>query len=178
MSYNKMITIAMLILFSFVLIGFAADNPEYVGSSKCKACHNSDKSGAQFKKWSSEKHSKAYTDLKTDNAKKKAEAMGVKDPLTDEKCLTCHTTAFGAKNVADSYKIDEGVGCEACHGPGSLYRKNKVMKDQKAAVAAGMIIPDEKTCKNCHKADTKGHDGTFKDFKTEYAKIAHPTPKE
>lgn len=177
MLHNKIFSIVMLILFSFVMIGFAADKPEYVGASKCKACHNSDKKGAQFKKWESTKHASAYTDLKGDNAKKKAEAMGVKDPLKDEKCLSCHTTASGAKNVETSYKIDEGVGCEACHGPGSLYRKNSVMKDQKAAVAVGMVIPDEKTCKNCHKPDTKGHDNKFKDFKTEYAKIAHEMPK-
>ena len=104
--------------------------------------------------------------------------MGVKDPLTDQKCLSCHSTAGGAKNVEASYKVDEGVGCEACHGPGSLYRKNSVMKDQKAAVAVGMLIPDEKTCKNCHKPDTKGHENKFKDFKTEYPKIAHEMPKE
>jgi cytochrome c551/c552 len=87
-------------------------------------------------------------------------------------------TAFGQKNVAESYKIAEGVGCEACHGPGSLYRKNTIMKDQKAAIAVGMVIPDEKTCLKCHQANTKGHDGKFTDFKTEYAKIAHPTPKK
>jgi hypothetical protein len=177
MMYHRLFTIILIIVFSFALAGFSADTPEYVGANKCKACHNSEKSGAQYKKWSGAKHSKAYTDLKSDNAKKKAEAMGVKDPLTDEKCLTCHTTAHGAKNVADSYKIEEGVGCESCHGPGSLYRKNTVMKNQKAAIAVGMVIPDEKTCQKCHKADTKGHENKFKDFKTEFAKIAHPIPK-
>lgn len=178
MLYNRLASLALAIIFLFAVFAFAADKPEYVGADKCKSCHNSEKSGAAYKKWSSENHSKAYTNLKSESAKKKAEVMGVKDPLTDEKCLSCHTTAHGAKNVAASYKIEEGVGCESCHGPGSLYRKNTVMKDQKAAVAVGMVIPDEKTCQKCHKADTKGHDGKFKDFKTEYAKIAHPTPKK
>ena len=175
---NKILAIGMIIIFSFALLSYAGDKPEYVGASKCKSCHNADKYGGQYKKWQKEKHSQAYESLKSDNAKKKAEAMGVKEPLKDEKCLTCHTTAAGKKNLNKSYKIEEGVGCESCHGPGSLYKKSKVMKDQKAAIAAGMIIPDEKTCKTCHQDKTKGHDGKFTTLKKEYAKIAHPVPPE
>ena len=104
--------------------------------------------------------------------------MNVKEPLKDEKCLSCHSTAFGKKNLNTSYKIEEGVGCESCHGPGSLYKKSKVMKDQKAALAAGMIIPDKKTCKTCHQDKIAGHDGKFTTFEKEFAKINHPVPAE
>jgi len=52
------------------------------------------------------------------------------------------------------------------------------MKDQKAAVAAGMIIPDEKTCKTCHQDKIAGHDGKFTTFDKEFAKIKHPVPAE
>ena len=64
--------------------------------------------------------------------------------------------------------------CEACHGPGGDYKAMNVMKDKALAVAAGMIVPDEKTCLKCHNAESP----TFKsfDFKTAYAKIAHPRP--
>lgn len=175
---SKILAIVLTIIFSMTLLSIAADKPEYVGASKCKSCHNADKNGAQYKKWESDKHSKAYDALKSESAKKKAEAMGVKDPLTDAKCLSCHTTAAGKTNVDKSYKVDEGVGCEACHGPGSLYKKTTVMKDRKAAVEAGMIVPDEKTCKTCHQDKTEGHDGKFTTFEKEYSKIAHPVPPE
>jgi hypothetical protein len=176
--YNKFLTLGLIILFSFVLMGYAGDKPEYVGSSKCKSCHNADKYGGQYKKWQKEKHSKAYKALSSDAAKKTAEAMGVKDPLKDEKCLSCHTTAGTKKNVNKSYKVSEGVGCESCHGPGSLYKKSKVMKDRKAALAAGMIIPEEKTCKSCHKDKIEGHTVSFSNWKEEYKKIEHPVPPE
>lgn len=175
---NKILAIGLIIIFSFALMSYAGDKPEYVGAKKCKSCHNADKNGAQFKKWQKEKHSHAYEALKSDNAKKKAKAMDVKDPLKDDKCLSCHSTASGKKNLNKSYKVEEGVGCESCHGPGSLYKKSKVMKDQKAALAAGMIIPDEKTCKTCHQAKIAGHDGKFTTLKKEYDKIAHPVPAE
>ena len=176
--HAKFFTFGLLIIFSLTLISFAADKPEYVGADKCKTCHKAEKNGQQFKLWSERKHAQAYNSLKSDQAKKKAEVMGVKDPLKDEKCLSCHSTAYGEKNIAASFKVDEGVSCEACHGPGSLYKKNKIMKDKKASMAAGLVEVNEATCKPCHKADTPGHDGKFKDFKTEYAKIAHPVPPE
>jgi hypothetical protein len=177
--FNKILTISIMVIFTFSMIGFAGDKPEYVGASKCKTCHKADKNGAQFTKWSKEKHSKAYEALKSDGAKKKAEVAGVKDPLNDEKCLSCHTTAYTAKNKAKSYKIEEGVSCEACHGPGSMYKKSSVMKEHKKSVEAGMVDKvDEKVCANCHKKDTPGHEGKFTTFEKEFAKIAHPVPAE
>lgn len=168
-----------MIIIALAMIVSAAETPEYVGASKCKTCHKADKNGAQFGKWESGKHSKAYEVLKSDGAKKKAEVAGVKDPLTDEKCLSCHTTAYSAKNKASSYKIEEGVSCEACHGPGSMYKKTTIMKDHQKSVEAGMVDKvDEKLCLTCHKKDTPGHDGKFTTFDKEYAKIAHPVPAE
>ena len=177
--FNKIITVSIFIIFAFTMVVIAVDTPEYVGASKCKTCHKAEKNGAQFEKWSSERHSKAYESLKSEGAKKKAEVAGVKDPLTDEKCLSCHTTASSAKNKASSYSIEEGVSCEACHGPGSMYKKSSIMKDHKKSVEAGLVDKvDEKICVTCHKKDTPGHEGKFTTFEKEYAKIAHPVPAE
>ena len=176
---SKVLTVILAILVVFSLSVFAGEKEaKYVGSKKCKTCHNADKNGAQYKLWSSKAHAKAYTDLKSESAKEKAKVAGVEDPLKSDDCLSCHTTAHGKKNVDKSYDIEEGVGCEACHGPGSEYKKMSTMKDREASLAAGMIIPDEKTCKNCHKADIPGHKGKFTTFEKEYAKIAHPVPPE
>jgi hypothetical protein len=175
--FNKILTILILVLVAFSMVVFAVDSPEYVGAGKCKTCHKANKTGAQFGKWSKSKHSQAYEALKSEGAKKKAEAAGVKDPLTDKTCLSCHTTAYSAKNKAKSYKIEEGVSCEACHGPGSKYKKSSVMKDHKKSVDAGMVDKvDNKVCAACHKKDTPGHDGKYTTFEKEFAKIAHPVP--
>ena len=175
---TKFLTLMLAILVVMSMTVYAGDEAKYVGSKKCKTCHNADKNGGQYKLWSSKAHAKAYEALKSESAKKKAKEAGVEDPLKSDNCLACHTTTHGKKNVDKKYKIEEGVGCESCHGPGSKYKKMSTMKDKKKSIAAGMIIPDEKTCLNCHKKDTPGHDGKFTTFKKEYAKIAHPVPPE
>ena len=70
--------------------------------------------------------------------------------------------------------MDEGVSCETCHGPGSMYKGASVMKNRELAMTKGMIIPDEALCKTCHNEESP----TYKGFNyTEMlAKIAHPNP--
>jgi hypothetical protein len=176
---SKVIITGLLVIFLLSILSFAQTKEfKYVGSTKCKTCHNTAKNGEQFKVWQGSKHAKAFESLKSEGAKKKAQVMGVSDPLTSEKCLTCHATASGKKNVDAGYSHEEGVSCEACHGAGSEYKQMNTMKDRALATAAGMWLPDEKTCQNCHKKDTAGHDNKFTTYEKEYAKIKHPIPAE
>jgi hypothetical protein len=75
----------------------------------------------------------------------------------------------------ETLTMEEGVSCEQCHGAGSVYKSNTIMKDRAKALASGMIVPDEKTCITCHNDKSP----TFKEFKYEESvkKIAHPRPK-
>ena len=65
----------------------------------------------------------------------------------------CHVT--GGQNAlatfAEGFGIDEGVGCEACHGPGGAYAKRGVMSDRDAFLAKGGVVPGELTCRACHR---------------------------
>jgi hypothetical protein len=76
--------------------------------------------------------------------------------------------------VAEKSKYDpsEGIGCEACHGPGSEYKSMKVMKDTEASMAAGLVLPPEDHCLQCHNENSP----TYKpfDFEKRWAQIAHP----
>lgn len=171
---------AALVLTGVVLATFslAFSGPfKYIGSAKCKTCHMTPKSGEAYPIWQKSKHAKAYETLATEQAKKIASGMGINDPQKSDKCLSCHVTGFG---VPDSLKeatltLAEGVGCEACHGPGSEYKAMAIMKDRKKAIASGLLIPDEKTCLACHNEKSP----TYKPFKFQemLQKIAHPTPK-
>lgn len=142
----------------------------YVGTKTCKMCHNSEAQGKIFDKWLSTKHANAVAAL--DSAK---------GERTNAKCLKCHTTGYGTANGYDKVAEKQGaqdlgsVGCEACHGPGADYKAMGVMKDKAAAVAAGLVIPTEATCKTCHNADSP----TFKsfDYAKAYAQIEHHIPK-
>jgi hypothetical protein len=150
---------------------------KYIGADKCKPCHMTKAKGNQYGAWLNSAHAKAYETLAGEKAlayaKEKAMA---KSPQETAECLGCHVTGHGkaADLFEASFKKEQGVSCESCHGPGSAYKDMKVMKDRAASVAAGMNVPDEKTCTGCHNDKSP----TFKGFvyKEALAKIAHPNP--
>ena len=175
------VMIAGLALLLLAVLGAAQEKKiehQYAGVAKCKTCHKSEAKGAQYTKWTESKHSKAYEVLASEEAIAIGKKLGVDNPQTSDQCLVCHVTAFSApaEAKAESFDQTEGVGCEACHGPGSDYRKMKIMKDREASVAAGLIIPDEKTCISCHNEKSP----SYKEFTYEEAfkVIAHPNPKK
>jgi hypothetical protein len=79
----------------------------FVGSARCVECHKT--AGAS---WARSGHAHAFDTL----VHRKADA--------DPKCVGCHTVGFGS---VSGYRRDFGaeklvnVGCESCHGPGSLH---------------------------------------------------------
>lgn len=150
---------------------------EFIGAEACKFCHKADEKGNQHAMWLKTAHAKAYETLATDAAKKITAAKGLGDnPQVVGECLSCHVTGHGAKPelLGKKYSVAEGVSCESCHGAGGEYKKKAIMEDRAASIAAGLIIPDEKTCRTCHNEKSPSFKGF--DFATAYAKIAHPNP--
>ena len=140
---------------------------KYVGAAQCGLCHKGELMGYQYSVWRMGPHARAWSVLSTPSAYQQAAAKGVAgDPQRAPECLKCHTTAFGAAH-ADSSTVDEGVTCEACHGPGSDYLFDAVMRDRRGAIVAGLQSPDAETCLGCH-------DKKF-DVAAGLKKIAHPS---
>ncbi len=126
----------------FVTAGNAEEAHKYIGAKKCKMCHMK-----EYKVWEGLKMAKAHETLKAEN-----NTRTKKDETQNPECIKCHVTGFG-KGGYEIGKADPdllGVQCEACHGPGSDYQKMEVMKDKEKAIAAGLIIPTEAACKECH----------------------------
>jgi hypothetical protein len=151
--------------------------PKYVGAVACaKMCHKTAKKGEQLRIWQESAHAKAYETLATPEAKAVGKKQGIEDPQESDAWLACHTTAHGAPDELKGRKFShaEGVGCESCHGPGSLYKKLKVMKDREQAIANGLIIPDASTCTQCHNEKSP----TYKpfDYEERWKEITHPKP--
>ncbi|GAB4179168.1 MAG: cytochrome c family protein [Calditrichia bacterium] len=172
--------IFLLSLLVFFQMGLSQDF-KYIGSKKCKMCHSSKKSGEQFQLWEASSHAKAFETLASEESKKIAKEKGIADAQKAPECLKCHVTAYDAPAAQKTtLTMEEGVGCEACHGPGSEYKSMKVMKDVYAGkvngATVGLITPDEKTCKKCHNPESP----TYKEFNyAEMVKmIAHPVPKK
>ena len=120
-----------------------------VGAKKCKICHKKD---GTYPSWEETAHAEAFTRLSAEQQK-------------NEACLACHASGVTAKG-----DVLEGVQCEACHGGGADYKKKSIMEDRKLAIEAGLIIPTEETCLNCHKAELPKECGETKPFKFEEMK--------
>jgi hypothetical protein len=88
--------------------------PTYIGTKACTKCHDD-----AYDVWKASKHSHAYQTL-----------VDAKHPSLrqyDGECIVCHTVGFGYKtgfaNETATPNLKD-VGCESCHGPGSLHAKN------------------------------------------------------
>lgn len=154
-----------------------AQNFKYIGASKCKMCHNKPAKGEQYNVWLKGPHASAMKTLSSEQSMEIAKAKGIADPTTDAGCIKCHSTVghIDAKLVA-SIKIDEGVSCESCHGPGSMYKGASVMKNRELSMQKGLILPTEEVCVTCHNEESP----TYKPFNYEekVALMAHPDPSK
>lgn len=162
----------------------AVANAQYIGSRACRACHMSPAQGGMYKIWEQSKHAKAYATLGTDEARAIAAALNIANPQEDETCLKCHSTVGGVPSSRIHQRFDraEGVGCEACHGAGELYRTKKVMCDVLTGAitgaSVGLVEPDATVCARCHSGTLPAGHPTFTfDFETAVQAIAHPLPE-
>ncbi|MDQ3263309.1 MAG: cytochrome C [Myxococcota bacterium] len=108
----------------------------FVGNPPCRACH-----AQTFAVWEGSKHARGYETLRE----------GAKQYHLD--CITCHVTGWqqpGGVCRVDKVQGREGVGCESCHGPGSLH----VQAPQKANILGR---PDQAQCVGCHNAENSPH---------------------
>ncbi len=147
-----------------------ANGPKYVGSAVCGSCHRGEEHGHQYSLWRMSPHAQAWAVLSSPKGYKEAADKGITgEPAKAPECLKCHTTGYGAARSDTAY-TDEGVGCESCHGPGSDYMPEAIMRDRRAAMKAGLKMPSTETCKTCHV------DAKF-DSADAMKKIAHPTKR-
>jgi len=170
----------------------AAPANKYIGAAKCKNCHSSPKTGDQFGKWKEQKHAKAFVTLASDDAKKLAKAAGVEDAQKSEKCMKCHSTAYGVADdqIMKGFDHDAGVQCETCHGPGQKHMMARMAAaaadsgDDSGKEAARQDVPKEeinarpdvKICLGCHNKESP----SFKPFcpMHRFKEIAHLDPRD
>ena len=148
---------------------------DYLGANKCKTCHSK-----QYKAWVDTKHAGAMLTLqKVDEkvaaewaAKMKIEITGSADKTAG--CVGCHVTGHdlgGGYPQADSTAMANVslVGCESCHGPGSVHKA--ATKEEKKGNMNNAV--GEALCKTCHTAEASP-----KFVYEEMKKKVHPVPTE
>jgi YVTN family beta-propeller protein len=152
----------------------------YVGEQACRPCHHQPGGRDQFSAWRLTKHAEAYAALSMAEALEIADLSGIEgDPTTNRICLGCHTTAYDTEEWErdETFHFADGIQCERCHGPGSAYIDDAVMRDPERARAAGLRMPEESTCLICHK-EKGSHTAVLGPRPFDYAAalraIAHP----
>ncbi len=170
----------------FLLLGLALQGapkkPVYMGARECGACHTGKAIGNQYALWLHSAHSRAYTALARPEALEIARISGLRQaPQQSPICLGCHATAAHTEDWEkdDTFHLEDGVQCEGCHGPGSEYMSEAVMRDRQAAMKAGLAMPGERECMNCH-LERGSHVAVLRspllDVKKGLTAIAHPLP--
>lgn len=169
--------ILALILIGVIFIVYLFSNEfTYVGAGKCKICHKTKKQGEQYPLWEARKHSKSFQALTSEQAQEIAQSLSLETPPAENaKCLQCHAPLF---EKAPEFK-EEGVTCEVCHGPGSAYKKLKIMKSREESVANGLKLYGSSEeikaqCLTCHE---NAHEKSF-DFEAAWDKVKHPVPEK
>jgi len=161
----------------------APKKPVYVGARACGTCHNGPGMGDQYSKWKLSKHAKAFAVLSLPESREITRISGLKgDPWKQPVCLGCHSTASTAEDWEkdDDFHAEDGLQCESCHGPGSEYMAEDVMRNRAEAMKSGLRMPSTDTCYGCH-IEKFSHTTVLKrkpvDLEKAIKEIAHPTPK-
>ncbi|MFN3467104.1 MAG: multiheme c-type cytochrome, partial [Candidatus Brocadiales bacterium] len=143
------------------------EDTSYVGSRACSPCHP-----AVFQHWGRTLHATAYeTLLKAGRA-------------LDPECVACHVVGL---NYVSGFQSQEAspdltsVGCEACHGPGSLHIAECGIQNAECGILTphseirtphlgryGKVSPE--ACKGCHDPE---HGPPFQ-FDPYWERIRHP----
>jgi len=108
----------------------------FVGNESCRECHDE-----AFPVWEASKHAHAYETL---------EAVGKQFHLD---CIGCHVTGMNQPGgVCRIDRVDgrKDVGCESCHGPGSLHADSPTSEN---------IVTkfNERSCRGCHDPENSPH---------------------
>jgi len=175
---KKLLPLSLIILFC-ILIGTAANSlaqdNKFTGVKICSACHKGQKGNMIYDKWLKTKHAEAYKTLENEKSKELAKKKGLKNPPTEaDECLKCHATGYFEKDrQLASNKKEDGVTCEACHGPGSAYKSSHGKEKKEDGIKKGLIIGsgEEKICKKCHNSESPTFAGF--NYKKDWEKIKH-----
>lgn len=140
---------------------------KYLGAGSCaaSACHGGIQARDTTKVLQNEystwvvqdRHSRAYSVLTQPLAQRMAAILKIGAPEKSQKCLVCHALSVPQSEMGRQFDISEGVSCESCHGPSSLWLGPHVQAGARHADMVKLGLVDNKDlvvraekCMTCH----------------------------
>jgi hypothetical protein len=141
---------------------------KYIGVASCvnSGCHGATEPlmgqrilQNEYYTWlNSDRHAQAYNVLFSERSARIAKNMRTRGKAYEAKvCLDCHTTNPPLSQVAGNIDHEDGVQCEACHGPASGWRDEhtQIGWTHEQSVARGMndlrmVTRRGQQCLTCH----------------------------
>lgn len=149
----------------------ASTGPSYMGVGSCSSsnCHGSvsprNSSNVlqnEYVTWQkNDRHAVAFAVLQGAQGQRIGHNLGMAHPESEPVCLKCHATYVpNPAQRGNKYRVEDGVGCESCHGPSSEWlashaetgatHENNLRRGLRALVSG-----TERTelCSSCHFGD-------------------------
>jgi hypothetical protein len=102
-------------------------------------------------------HSRAYRTLLTEQSRDIAAKLGLPAAQNAKICLDCHADNIPASQRGQRFQLDDGVGCEACHGGAGEWLESHAEKgtDHRDNIARGLYPTEDpaaraRLCLSCH----------------------------
>jgi hypothetical protein len=102
-------------------------------------------------------HSRAYDALASIRGQQIAETLGLGAATSARECLGCHATLAPLGRRGPRFRLDDGVGCESCHGAsGGWIASHYARPATHASNVANGLVPLEnpqaraRVCLDCH----------------------------
>lgn len=163
--------------------GATAPKEVYAGAQVCRECHVE-----EYRQWLGTSHARSFVSLQTATARRISEEpnayAGMPSAKMMKECSPCHARGMDAAPAEreKGFHAEDGVQCEACHGPRGLHAKSKVgeVPGAKKGEDGVVMIARSKTavleqCMDCHK-EKPSHAVLRRpafDFETYWKKVAH-----
>ncbi len=112
----------------------------------------------EYSIWAAQdKHSRAFMMLSNPVSMRMAKILKINAPNTEHKCLACHALDVQPQMRAQTFKLEDGVSCENCHGPANGWLGPHTTKGwaHEQSVKLGMyetrdVLKRTEVCVSCH----------------------------
>jgi len=174
--------------------GGSAQRFLYLGAESCGAstCHgsatprNAPRTGirqTEYAQWlNNDKHAKAFEVLLKERSLLMAKNLKMTEPpAKSERCVVCHSLYIPKELRSASFRVEDGVSCEACHGQSEGWLGTHIARGYAASAPMGMydtrnLVKRAEKCVSCHVGDAvrnvdheliaAGHPDLVFDFET------------